>query len=52
MQRSAAHELGRVPSILLPRMQPPVVQCEYMSFRQYTHLPQALMQEISTRSPD
>ena len=40
-----------VPSISLPRIQPPVVQWEYMPLRQYSHLPQAVMQEISTRSP-
>ena len=40
-----------VPSIVLPRIQPPVVQWEYMPLRQYSHLPQALTQEISTRSP-
>ena len=40
-----------VPSIVLPRIQPPVVQCEYMPLRQYSHLPQAVMQDISTRSP-
>ena len=40
-----------VPSIVLPRIQPPVVQCEYICLRQYSHLPQALTQEIRTRSP-
>ena len=40
-----------VPSIALPRIQPPVVQCEYMPLRQYSHLPQDEMQEISTWSP-
>src|SRR5580658_3258332 len=40
-----------VPSIVLPRIQPPVVQCEYICLRQYSHLPQALTQEITTWSP-
>jgi hypothetical protein len=40
-----------VPSMLLPRIQPPVVQCEYMPLRQNSQRPQALMQEIRTRSP-
>ncbi len=40
-----------VPSIVLPRIQPPVVQWEYMPLRQYSQRPQALMQEISTLSP-
>ena len=40
-----------VPSISLPRIQPPVVQWENMPLRQYSHLPQDEMQEISTRSP-
>ena len=35
-----------VPSIVLPRIQPPVVQWEYMPRRQYSHLPQDEMQEI------
>src|SRR5665647_649328 len=40
-----------VPSMVLPRIQPPVVQWEYICLRQYSHLPQALTQEISTWSP-
>ncbi len=37
--------------MLLPRIQPPVVQCEYMPLRHGSQRPQALMQEISTWSP-
>ncbi len=37
-----------VPLIVCPSNQPPVLQCEYMPRRQYSHLPQLLMQEIST----
>ena len=40
-----------VPSIVLPRIQPPVRQCEYMPRRHRSQIPHALMQEISTRSP-
>ena len=40
-----------VPSMLLPRIQPPVLQCEYIWRRQLAHLPQALTHEISTGSP-
>src|SRR5215471_16603269 len=40
-----------VPSISLPRIQPPLVQCEYIPLRQYSHLPQEEMQEIRTWSP-
>ncbi len=40
-----------VPSILLPRIQPPVAQCEYMPRRHASHLPHDEMHEISTRSP-
>jgi hypothetical protein len=32
-------------------IQPPVVQWEYMPRRQYSHVPQDVMQEISTWSP-
>ena len=46
-----AHVFRRVPSIVLPRIQPPVVQCEYMPRRQYSHLPQAEMHETRTWSP-
>jgi len=38
-----------VPSISLPRIQPPVVQWEYMPRRQYSHLPHDEMHEIRTR---
>ena len=37
--------------MLLPRIQPPLVQCEYMPRRQYSHFPQEEMHEISTASP-
>jgi len=37
-----------VPSISLPGIQPPVVQCESFPRRQYPHLPQAEMQEMRT----
>src|ERR1700730_2653590 len=37
--------------MVLPRIQPPVVQWEYICLRQYSHLPQALTQEIRTWSP-
>ena len=37
--------------MVLPRIQPPVVQWENIPLRQYSHLPQALTQEISTLSP-
>src|SRR5579871_5353815 len=37
--------------MLLPRIQPPVLQCEYIWRRQLTHFPQALTHEIRTRSP-
>ena len=37
--------------MVLPRIQPPVRQCEYIPFLQKSHLPQEVMQEISTLSP-
>ena len=37
-----------VPSMRLPKIQPPVVQCEYMPLRQGSQRPQALMHEINT----
>src|SRR6266516_5968048 len=40
-----------VPSTVLPSIQPPVVQCEVMPLRQYSHVPHAEMQDTSTRSP-
>src|SRR5579871_2607660 len=42
----------RTNSVCMPSMiQPPVTQREYRPLWQWTHLPHALMQEISTRSP-
>ncbi len=40
-----------VPSMVLPRIQPPVVQCEVMPLRHGSQRPQALMHEMSTWSP-
>ncbi len=40
-----------VPSMLLPRIQPPVAQCEYMPLRHGSQRPHELMHEISTWSP-
>src|SRR5512133_2458591 len=41
-----------VPSIVLPRIQPPpVAQCEYIPFLQGSHFPHDEMQEMRTRSP-
>ena len=40
-----------VPSMVLPRIQPPVAQCEYIPLRHKSQMPHALTQEISTRSP-
>ena len=41
-------ESAWVPSIVFPSIQPPVMQWEYMPFRQYSHLPQEEIQEIRT----
>jgi hypothetical protein len=40
-----------VPSISFPRIQPPVLQCEYIPFLQNSHVPHAVMQEIRTEAP-
>src|SRR4030088_3125803 len=37
-----------VPSMVLPRIHPPLTQCEYIPFRQYSHFPHALMHEMRT----
>ena len=40
-----------VPSIMLPRIQPPLRQCEYIRFLQKSQLPHAVMHEMMTLSP-
>src|SRR5678815_973152 len=40
-----------VPSIRCPSIHPPLTQCEYIPFLQYSHLPQDEMHEIRTLSP-
>ena len=40
-----------VPSMVLPRIQPPSRQCEYMPFLQKSHFPQDVTQEMITVSP-
>ena len=40
-----------VPSMVLPRIHPPVRQCEYIPLRHASHFPHALMHEMSTLSP-
>src|SRR5438874_3871969 len=39
-----------VPSMILPRIQPPLWQWEYMPFLHASHLPHEVMQEMRTRS--
>jgi hypothetical protein len=38
-------------AFVLPSIQPPPVQCEYICLRQYMHLPKDMMHEMNTRSP-